>query len=76
MLERDAADYRFPEGDIVLFLFNPFSQEVMSKVIANLGESLARKIYVIYFAPVCAALLDASGFLRRVGGGIPGERGI
>jgi SAM-dependent methyltransferase len=65
VVETDAAKYRFPNSDMVIYFFNPFSQEVMEKVIANLKESLPRKLYVIYAAPQCAALLDDSGFLSR-----------
>ena len=65
--EGDAAKYRFPNCDMVVYLFNPFSQEVMQKVVANLRESHARKLYVIYVNPECAGLFDASGFLTRLG---------
>ncbi|MGH9404207.1 MAG: class I SAM-dependent methyltransferase [Terriglobia bacterium] len=75
VLEMDAAAYRFPDDDLVVYFCNPFSEEVMSKVIANLRESLAKRIYVVYLAPVCAALFDASGFLTRLAA-TDGERGI
>lgn len=66
VVQGDASDYSFSDDDLVLYFFNPFSQEVMEKVVENLKKSSARNVYVVYFEPECAALLDASGFLRRV----------
>jgi SAM-dependent methyltransferase len=63
----DAAEYRFPEGELVVYLYNPFSREVMEKVAANLGKLLSQKLYVIYKVPDCAAVFDATGFLTRLG---------
>lgn len=62
----DAADFCFPAGNIVLYLFNPFSQEVMHKVIANLKEANYRNLYVIYKVASCAELFDGCGFLSRL----------
>jgi len=67
VVQTDAAKYRFPDSDMVVYLFNPFSEEVMQTVISNLRESLAKKIYVIYVNPRCARLFDNSGFLTRLG---------
>jgi len=67
VLQADAAQYRFPNSEIVVYLFNPFSEEVMLKVVDNLRGCLPKKLYVIYAAPQCAALFDESGFLTRLG---------
>jgi SAM-dependent methyltransferase len=67
VIHADAADFHFPSSDFVLYLYNPFSREVMHKVVANLRESPARRIYVIYSDPKCAELLDSSGFLSLFG---------
>jgi SAM-dependent methyltransferase len=72
VLETDAANYRPPDSDAVIYLYNPFSQEVMEKVVANLRESRSHKLYVIYKVPNCAAVFDASSFLTRLG--CPPER--
>jgi SAM-dependent methyltransferase len=69
--QADAVDYHFPSGGIVVYLNNPFYQEVMQKVIANLKRSLPKKLYVIYCTPRCAALFDSCGFLTRL---IPPKR--
>lgn len=72
VLHSDVCDYRFPDGDMVVYLYNPFSDEILKRVIANLRKS-ASKIYVIYTVPLGAALLDASGFVSRLGSSPAGE---
>lgn len=67
VVQTDAAKYRFPNSDMVVYFFNPFQQEVMKQVIANLRESLTKKLYVIYATPMYAVLFDATGFLTRLG---------
>jgi SAM-dependent methyltransferase len=66
--EGDACTYRFPSGNIVLFLYNPFGKEILLKVVAELEATLAARrpdIYVIYFFPYFAACLDASPVFKR-----------
>lgn len=63
----DAADFRFPSGDMVVYLYNPFSQEVMRKVVANLRTVQSKRLYVIYNFPESAEVFDMSGFLSRFG---------
>jgi predicted RNA methylase len=62
-LNIDAVNYEFPRENLVLFFFNPFSGEVMEKVLANLAASLDRDfrdIWVILHGSVCAHLADAT----------------
>jgi SAM-dependent methyltransferase len=64
----DAANYRLPPGDIALFLYNPFGEELMKKVVAEVEAALAsepRTIYVIYQNPVSGSCFDASPVLKR-----------
>jgi predicted RNA methylase len=37
----DAAEFRFPDGPLLIYFFNPFHIRVMEKVLDNLMESLA-----------------------------------
>lgn len=49
-----AGEFEFPEGDILLYLFNPFDEHIMTQVAANLRRSLAarpRHVRIIYFHP-------------------------
>jgi SAM-dependent methyltransferase len=64
---QDAREYEFPSTPIVLYLFNPFPNYVMERVITNLERSLRenpRQIYVIYNAPWEKEVLDRAGFLE------------
>jgi SAM-dependent methyltransferase len=63
----DATEFAFPEGDLVVFLFNPFGPEVMTKVAANLEQRRQGKLYVIYAKPYFAHLFDASRAIKRLG---------
>ena len=65
VLNADAAEFIFPSGDVVLYMYNPFGPEVMVKVIDNLKHCQGR-LYVIYRVPepACSSLID--GALRRI----------
>ncbi|MGH9391212.1 MAG: class I SAM-dependent methyltransferase, partial [Vicinamibacteria bacterium] len=70
----DAAALPLPEEPLVLYFFNPFPETVLTRVLANLRESLARaprRVYVLFYAPVRRGspwdrrrVFEASGFLR------------
>jgi len=70
----DAADFPLPEEPLVLYFFNPFPEQVLARVLANLKESLARaprRVYVLFYAPVRRgapwdrrAVIETAGFLR------------
>ncbi len=65
----DAAEFEFPPGPLVLFLYNPFWPPVMEKVIENVGASLRlspRRIIVTYFNPQHAALWERAGFVAPI----------
>ncbi len=58
----DAADYRFPEGNLVVYLFNPFGPDVMRKVFANLEASIERyprHVVLVVVNPEFASEVDA-----------------
>jgi hypothetical protein len=67
VIHADAAEFQFPDEDLVVYLYNPFSQDVMEKVVANMRERRCRKLCVIYVVPECAEVLDSCGFLSRLG---------
>jgi ribosomal protein L11 methylase PrmA len=67
VLNSDAADFSFPQGDTVVYLYNPFSEKVMRQVVTNLGQACSNKLYLIYKNPQCADIFEASGFLKRFG---------
>jgi len=64
----DAGAYRLPPGNIVIFLYNPFGEGIMLKLVAALEAALAnerRSIFVIYQNPVFGACFDTSASLKR-----------
>ncbi|HZW53800.1 MAG TPA: class I SAM-dependent methyltransferase [Candidatus Elarobacter sp.] len=86
IVRADAAEYAFPRGDLVVFMYNPFRGPVLDGVLTNLraaGET--REIVLLYHTPVERAALDATeafdliadlGFglayrLRRACGALP-----
>jgi SAM-dependent methyltransferase len=73
----DATTYDFPPDNMVIFLYNPFGETVFRRVLENLKISLAQndqQVYIIYFNPVFAPLLDSSAFLERIEVPIPPGR--
>lgn len=66
----DARDFRIPDGDCVLFLYNPFSGAVMEKVLGNIRDSLTSKprtIFLVYVNPLmqdCFAKQSGMTLLR------------
>lgn len=70
----DAAEFQYPAGDLVVFMYHPFDAVVMQKVVAALGASMAgesRRLVVLYFKPVHAEPWRAASFVeQRVVGGL------
>jgi predicted RNA methylase len=68
----DARQFEFPEGDIVLFLSNPFGSEIMSEVMANLKskcEADRSRLAIVYVEAHQADVIERSGLVaakRRV----------
>jgi SAM-dependent methyltransferase len=62
----DAGRFRFPAGKLVLFLYNPFNHDVVRRVIENL-RAVRGELFVIYKNAQCAEMMDACGFLHRLG---------
>jgi SAM-dependent methyltransferase len=65
----DATNFPFPEGPLVLYLFNPFPDSGLRRVLANLRQSLhthPRPVYVLYHNPLMEHVLSEFAFLRRI----------
>ncbi len=65
--DTDVVDFVFPNSDIVVYLYNPFSQEIMRKVIERLRECRANRLFLIYKNPKFPEIIDSSGFLTTLG---------
>jgi hypothetical protein len=67
----DATEFVFPAEPIVLYLFNPFPELGLRRVIANLEQSLKenpRTVYVLYHNPLLEQVLRESTALSKIGG--------
>ena len=56
----DAAAYRFPGGDLVVYLFNPFDEWLIASVLDRLARFRGRReIAIVYHTPVARAVVEA-----------------
>ncbi len=65
----DATELIFPEGALVIFLFNPLPEAGLKKLVRNLEASLRenpRLVYVIYVNPVLANVVGSGSTLTRI----------
>ncbi|MFZ0417372.1 MAG: class I SAM-dependent methyltransferase [Candidatus Sulfotelmatobacter sp.] len=67
----DATEFAFPAEPTVLFLFNPFPEAGLKRVIANLEQSLRehpRTVYLLYHNPLLEHVLGESAALKKIYG--------
>lgn len=65
---RDAQDFVFPDGPLVVYLFNPFPRPVLEQVLANLERSLTerpRQAAIVYLNPAAAGPISRSALFER-----------
>jgi SAM-dependent methyltransferase len=68
VLLQDAAQYRFPAGPLVVYLYHPFCRPVLDRVVRNLSRSLAeepRDAAVIYINHELRDVLDRAPYLQQ-----------
>jgi len=63
----DAAGYRFPRGDLVVYLFNPFDGAVLADVLDRLARDLTREVALVYHTPVERAVIEAHAAFELAG---------
>ena len=67
----DATESSFPAEPTVLYLFNPFPEAGLRRMIANLEQSLLthpRTVFVLYHNPLLELVLSDSAALSKIGG--------
>lgn len=67
----DATQFPFPEGPMIVFLFNPFPESGLRRTVANLERDLQQKprpAFVIYHNPQLEQVLTDSGRLTKLAG--------
>jgi SAM-dependent methyltransferase len=68
IVESDAVDYTINPDENVFFFFNPFDGLVMKKVLENIVDSQKiekRKIWLIYYNPVCNQVIESQGIFKK-----------
>jgi predicted RNA methylase len=58
LVRADAASFRFPRGDLVVYLYNPFGAAVLAPLLDRLC-SPRRELVLVYHTPVERAVVDA-----------------
>jgi hypothetical protein len=70
-INADATEFAFPAEPTVLYLFNPFPEEGLRRVMENLERSLRehpRTTYVLYHNPLLEIILSQSPMLHKICG--------
>jgi SAM-dependent methyltransferase len=65
----DATAFPFPDGPLVIYLFNPFPESGMRQVFANLERLLRahpRPVYVLYHNPLLEHVLSEGMQLQKI----------
>jgi hypothetical protein len=68
-IRADAADYEFPDGKLVVFLFNPFGPDVTNRMLNNLERSLKkcpRHVVILLVWPEFSHVFAEREWLRQV----------
>ena len=68
IVHADVVDYAIQPDETTFFLYDPFSSEVLSKVLENLRQSLAahpREIWLIYNSPSFHDLMERCGLFTE-----------
>jgi len=66
----DATTFPFPDGPLVIYLFNPFGESGLRRVVSRLEQVLRanpRPLYVLYYNPLLEYVLVES-VLRKIAG--------
>jgi SAM-dependent methyltransferase len=75
----DAAQYRPPTEDTLIYLFQPFPESTLAAVLDNLRASLRaqpHRVLIAYMNPIFRRQIESSGLFEPCGGGAaerPGE---
>ncbi len=68
-LEADAAEFCWPSGPLVVYMWNAFTEPVMARVLDNLRAALTeqpREMYLVYVHPELEAMLEGLAWLERL----------
>jgi SAM-dependent methyltransferase len=63
VIESDVIDYHISHSDRIFYLFNPFDEVILRRIMVNIRNSMAepRKIWIIYYNPVHHNIIEDIG---------------
>ena len=70
-IRADAAEFNFPAAPLLIYLFNPFPDSVLRRVLTNLRRALDEShgtAYLIYHNPQLADVIAGAGYLENIAG--------
>ena len=68
-LHIDAAEYRIPDAPCVFYLYNPFGEPVLARVLDNIEASFERDprpMYFVYLNPKHRHIFEHKSFVRPI----------
>jgi SAM-dependent methyltransferase len=68
-MQGDAAEFPWPPGPLIVYMWNAFTGPVMERVFQNLEASLAqlpRELYLVYIHPELEVMLDWIPWLKKL----------
>ena len=70
IIESDVCDYEIKDDENIFYLFDPFDDVVLSRVLKNLDLSIEkkkRKIWLIYNNPIFGTVIEKQGNFKKSG---------
>ncbi|HEY1728083.1 MAG TPA: methyltransferase domain-containing protein [Candidatus Baltobacteraceae bacterium] len=60
LIRADAAEYKFPRGNLAVYLYNPFRANILASVLEHM-LALPREVTLLYHTPVERETVEATG---------------
>ncbi len=62
----DAAEFRFPRGDVIAYLYNPFGERTLGRVVETLAAHESGECWIVYHTPVHREVLETHARFEKV----------
>jgi hypothetical protein len=65
----DVIEYEIPEGPLVLYMFNPFTEKIVRTMVAKIRESIEknpRTVFILYKNPVANKVFEENEFAKKI----------
>jgi len=69
VVQEDAANFRWPKGPLLVYLYNPFDCSLIQQIAEDLAATAKPgrgPVDLLYVNPTCAHVLTAKGFFRHL----------